>query len=332
MIDFRYHLVSIIAVFLALAVGLVVGATSLRGPVETALTKAEQAVTNENNSLRAKNISLGHQVSADQAFAQAGAQRLLGGLLAGQKVVLVVAPSPASGVTSGVITALQQAGATVTGEVLLQPSFLDASGRTESSLTQLASQFAPQAGISLPGSALYPAVAGQQSAAAVIAASVSSKTGVALPGSAGSAILSGFAQAGYLQVTNSAGSGVSSLASASLAVLLTPAGPQSQSANEALVAFAAELKSASLGTVMAGSPPAPGQSSAISLEGSSGPASTVDYAETEIGQIMVAQALRELLDGGAPTAYGVGPGTAPSPAPTPAASSSPPTTSKGTGT
>ncbi|HUC25193.1 MAG TPA: copper transporter, partial [Streptosporangiaceae bacterium] len=31
MIDFRYHLVSIIAVFLALAVGLAVGSTALSG-------------------------------------------------------------------------------------------------------------------------------------------------------------------------------------------------------------------------------------------------------------------------------------------------------------
>jgi hypothetical protein len=32
-IDFRYHVVSIVAVFLALALGLFIGATSLRGSV-----------------------------------------------------------------------------------------------------------------------------------------------------------------------------------------------------------------------------------------------------------------------------------------------------------
>ena len=31
MIDFRYHLVSIVAVFLALAIGIVLGSTELRG-------------------------------------------------------------------------------------------------------------------------------------------------------------------------------------------------------------------------------------------------------------------------------------------------------------
>ena len=33
MIDFRYHLVSLIAVFLALAIGIVIGTTPLNGPV-----------------------------------------------------------------------------------------------------------------------------------------------------------------------------------------------------------------------------------------------------------------------------------------------------------
>ena len=32
MIDFRYHLVSIVAVFLALAIGIVLGSTELEGP------------------------------------------------------------------------------------------------------------------------------------------------------------------------------------------------------------------------------------------------------------------------------------------------------------
>jgi Copper transport outer membrane protein, MctB len=327
-IDFRYHLVSIIAVFLALAVGLVVGATSLSGPVETALKKAEQRVTADNNSLRAQNDGLKHQVKAGQAFASAGSQRLLGGLLTGEKVVLVVAPNASGPMTTGVMTALHQAGATVTGEVMLQPAFLDASGRTESSLTQLATQFAPQAGVSLPGSPQYPAVGGQQSAARVIAAAVVSKSGAGLTPSADRAILSGFAQAGFLNLSNSP------LAPASLAVVLTPAGPQSPTANEALVALALELKSASLGTVMAGSLGAINPNSAISLVGSSGPVSTVDNADTESGQIIVAQALRELLNGKAPAAYGVEPGTAPNPAPTPSSSlpATSTTTSRGAGT
>jgi Copper transport outer membrane protein, MctB len=320
-IDFRYHLVSIIAVFMALAVGLLLGSTYLSGYVEDALRAAQKSLTKENGDLRTQNGILNNQVAAGQAFAQAGAAQLLApggnGLLAGQKVVLVEAGAD-SPMTSGVLAALRQAGAVPTGEVLLQPAFFQSSGQTESTLSQKASQLAGSAGATLPASPLYPAVAGQQDAAAVIAASIVSKTGTGLQAAANKAVLSGFANGGFLQVTNLIHQGASTLSPATLAIVLTPPGtPPQQTTSEALVAVAAQLRPASLGTVMAGSVNAIASGSAISLEGSSGAVSTVDNADTEIGQIMVAQALRELVSGKAPAAYGVGPGTAPSPAPTP---------------
>ena len=39
MIDFRYHLVSIVAVFLALAIGIVLGSTELQGPTYNLLNQ-----------------------------------------------------------------------------------------------------------------------------------------------------------------------------------------------------------------------------------------------------------------------------------------------------
>ena len=43
MIDFRYHLVSIVAVFLALAIGIVVGSTALKPAVLSGLQKTANA-------------------------------------------------------------------------------------------------------------------------------------------------------------------------------------------------------------------------------------------------------------------------------------------------
>ena len=72
MIDFRYHLVSIIAVFLALAVGLVVGSTALSGKAEEALKVAQHNLLANNKSLWTRSDPRWNsQVSADQAFAQA---------------------------------------------------------------------------------------------------------------------------------------------------------------------------------------------------------------------------------------------------------------------
>jgi hypothetical protein len=326
-IDFRYHLVSIIAVFLALAVGLLVGAAYLSGPALTLLKREQQTANRENITLQKENGVLSRQVNADQAFAQAGTDRLVAGLLTGQKVVLVEAPGTTSGMASGVIGTLEQAGAAVTGQVLLQASFLSSGGQAESTLSQLATQLAGPAGVSLPTTPLYPGLTGQQQAAAVIAASIVSKDSVGLPASTSQNILQGFAQPGFLQVK--VNGNATSPAPATLAVLLDPQGPETPATSQSLAAFAAELKSSSEATVLAGALNSTPVTDAVSVEASTGTVSTVDNADTASGQVIVVQALRNLLDGKAPASYGVGPVSAPSPAPTPAVT--PTTTGSGTG-
>jgi hypothetical protein len=321
-IDFRYHLVSIIAVFLALAVGLVVGSTAFSPAAEEVLSKARTELANRNSQLVKENSQLKNQVSADEVFAQANSGRLIDGLLPGETVVLVVAPNADSAVTDGVTTALTQAGATVTGQVQLQSSFMDTSGENEAALTQLARQLATSAGVSLQAP-LDQTVVGQQDAAQVIAASILSRTPASSSSSASQAVLDGFSQGGFLTVAPSSGS--STLAPATLAVLVTPGGVQPSGSTDGttLVAMAQELKSAGDATVMAGSSTSVQDSgSAINAEDSAGQVSTVDYADTPQGQIMVVQALRLILNGKAPTDFGIGPAAAPSPPPTPSPSPS----------
>jgi Copper transport outer membrane protein, MctB len=317
-IDFRYHLVSIIAVFLALAVGLLVGATYLSGPAETLLQTQQKNATTENNNLRARNAQLAGQIGADQAFAQASAARLLDGLLTSEKAVIVEAPGVTSQMAGGVVAALQQAGATVTEQVQLQPGFAATTGAGESSLSDLARQLTGQAGVTLPASPLYPGTAGQQDAAAVIAAAIVSRDGIGLPVSTSKTILQGFAQSGFLQVNKPD----ATAGSATLAVLLTPAGQQPLLVSQGLAAFAAELKSASLATVLAGGLSPVAATNAVTLAAGAGTVSTVDNADTESGEIVVAQVLRNVLSGKPVAAYGAGPGSAPSPAPTPSVSTS----------
>ena len=335
MIDFRYHLVSIIAVFLALAVGLTVGATALSGLAEKTLNAELRNVNRHDSALTKDNKGLTDQVNGAQAWGQANAQRTLGGILAGQKVVLVVAPGNDPTVTSNVTSALGQAGATVTGQVNLSQSFLDTGGRNESILSQLAQRLHTTANVTLPVAPANSAVAGQQAAAAVLSAAILTKDSAqgpglspstALPASAVASIFAGFSQDGFLSVSGPNGS--TSLAPATLAVLIVPAGlpvPGSTSlgAAQVLPVVAQELKGASDGTVMAGPISAIASNSAISAENSAGQVSTVDNADTEIGAIMVAQALNLAMNGKAPAPYGVESGTAPSPAPSPSPTPTP---------
>ncbi len=309
MIDFRYHLVSIIAVFLALAVGLVLGATALSGPALSALQRLEKTVSRDNSTLLRGNRALTNQVNADQTFAAAAAPRLLPGLLAGEKVVLVQVSTPNPSVATGLTTALREAGATVTGTVTLNSPFLDTSGANESTLKQLAYRLALDYGVPLPA-VLSSGFGAQQAAAKVLAASLLTSGGTGMSAADSHAILTGLSVNGYLTASSNA------IQPAGLAVLITPGGPPSQSGSAILDATAVALRNASTssGTVMVGAVESIGKPTPISAARQ---VSTVDFADTQIGQITTVWALRQLLDGKPPAAYGIQQQAVPTPAPTP---------------
>jgi hypothetical protein len=326
MIDFRYHLVSIVAVFLALAIGIVLGTTALNGPLTSRLRSLEGTLRAESDSLRAQKNLLQQQVGGDQAFAQAASPLLLPHLLDGQSVVLVNAPGASQAVISGITAAILQANGTVTGQVDLQPQFFDTSATTERSLTALAQLAPPGALVTGSGSQQLadPQISGQVAAASVLAAAIVTKDGPALSSAQSHAILAGFAQGGFLLASKPV------LAPATLAVVVIPATPpttnDSAPANLALISMTQKLSTAGDGAVLAGSLAGSGAGSAIDelVSGNTGmEVSSVDNADFETGQIIVVQALNKLLTGHKPENYGIAQGIVPSPAPTPSASLSP---------
>jgi len=322
LIDFRYHLVSIVAVFLALAIGIVIGATELRAPVANKLTTETQNVAKANRQLLAQNRQLNREISADDAFGQALSGYALSHLLQGERVVIISAPGADTTTVKGITAAMAQAGATVTGQVGLTAQFLDTGVATEQTLTSTARRLAP-AGVTLPGSAASGPAAGQQAAAQLLAAAIGTKQGVASMTSGQSqSILVGFGDLGFLQITGPHG-GTTLAGQATLAVVVIPGSPPgnvNSTDNLALISLTQDLQQAGEGALLAGSIAGSGPGSAIQAvtSGAAGVAvTTVDNADTEIGQIIVAQALSELLEPhAAPTSYGVSPGVVPSPAPT----------------
>ena len=333
MIDFRYHLVSIVAVFLALAIGIVFGATALKGAVISGLDTVSKHEAAVNRSLYLHNSQLKNQISADQTFAQAAEGSLLHGLLDGQRVVLVLAPGADSTTVDGVTTALGKAGAVVTGQVALSSQFFDTSPATEEQLktvTGTAAKLLP-AGMTLPQTTLDPQISGQQAAAQVIAAAIMTKDALlpTLTAQQSQQVMTEFANAGFLQI-NGVNGNAALAGQATMAVVVLPATvPPAKTAvpfNLALVSLTQDFQEASKGALLAGALKGSGPHSAIDavVNGSAGVTlTTVDNAETVTGQIIVAQALRELLKPHpTPTAYGVRPNAAPSPAPSPVASPS----------
>jgi Copper transport outer membrane protein, MctB len=330
-IDFRYHLVSIVAVFLALAIGIVIGASAIKPGVLNVLDNASSREGHQITVQRGTIKSQQNQLGADQAFAQAGAPILLNGLLAGQYVALVTAPGADAGTVNGVTAALKLAGATVTTQAQLQPAFFDTSAGTQNLLETLAQQVAPP-GLLIqtkpPGA--NPVIAGQQQAAQALAAALVNK-GTDLPADQVNTILDGFKNQGFLQLSPAGGSAAPH--QATLAVVIIPASPPSADAdpaNLALISVAEQLSLSGRGVVLAGPLSGSGPGSAIDelASGSTGAQlSSVDNADKVTGQILVAQALSYLLAGHKPAAYGVSTGAVPSPAPTPSATPSAASTS-----
>ena len=101
-----------------------------------------------------------------------------------------------------------------------------------------------------------------------------------------------------------------------------PQGGTSDPANQAVVALAQEFGTSSQATVVAGPTAASGPGSAIAAVRSSGAAndaSTVDNADSVVGQIVVAQALEQQMNGKKPGSFGTqsnANSAGPSPAPT----------------
>ncbi|TNH22770.1 copper transporter [Micromonospora orduensis] len=124
MINFRYHVVSLTAVFLALAIGLVVGTAALNGPVADSLKEQVTGLRKDNQQWRQQVSNMEKQLALEEEFAEEMSQVVLPGTLTGRRVVVLSLPNGRDH-TEGVLKKLQLAGATITGRVDLQDKFIN---------------------------------------------------------------------------------------------------------------------------------------------------------------------------------------------------------------
>jgi hypothetical protein len=339
-IDFRYHLVSIVAVFLALAIGIVLGAAELQGPTYNLLNGTTAKLQNELNQANSQRDMAEEQANAGDAYAEAVEPVVLRNLLAGQKLLIVTEPGAQGSVVSGITSAANDAGAEVTGQINLQAKFFDTSDTTQDSLNQINLDVASHAGLTLDNTETYQQQAAQVIASQILTKAPLSATGAGQDGTgqdtSAATMLSAYAYAGFLTTSGQPAT------EATLAVVITPqTAPSDGSADpldQILVPVAQELAATSAATVVAGSSAGSGTGSPIAVLRSNNVAnqvSTIDDADYVSGQSVVIEALAIQLSGGKPGSYGFASNganaVAPSAAPTPTGSPSPsptPTSSK----
>jgi hypothetical protein len=307
-IDFRYHLVSLIAVFLAVALGIVIGTTQLNGPVLSNLQSQVTALQADKRSLEDRTQGLKAQVASSDAFEQAVAPALVKGSLTARRVLLVLADDQVpQDAVDRVTTLIGNAGGTVGGTIRLQPAYSDPA--TDAALQSYVT------GPGLPPGVKLPAVddTGKLVGSLLGQTLMISKNGSAASAAAVSSVLAGLSA---LKVITQEGSSVTP---SDYAVVLTVGafqGADADTRNTTLTDLVTALDAAGSGTVVAGDTPSAGSGGLVSvIRGAptlSAAVSTVDNVGTAAGQISTVLALGPETKGTSGK-YGTGQDTQPVP-------------------
>ena len=129
MIDFRYHVVSLISVFLALAVGIALGAGPLKETIGDTLTGQVEQLRGEKDNLRTQLDSTDADLDRSTTYIDAAAARMLPGSLAQRRVAVVALGGVPDKQRKAIEDRLTQANATISADVTLTSAWTDQAQR-----------------------------------------------------------------------------------------------------------------------------------------------------------------------------------------------------------
>lgn len=298
MINFRYHVVSLAAVFLALAIGLVVGTAAANGPLADKLDEQVTKITDEKQQLRDDLEQSRAELKKNAAFATEVAPMLLNGKLSNRNVLLVKMDGSDSDVntaTDGIASMLQIAGAKVVGTLTIKEKFT-APASSDVLLDMAESNAPPSVSGALPG------VNGIDASAALLASVLVGKAGV--PQVEGTrTVLSTYTSSGFVSLDGD----FKTTAEAVILVTGAPAsGKDAKDRNAAAVTISSRFELA--GRIVVAGLSANGLVSSVRGDASIAKSiSTVDNAVTAYGQVSAVMALVDRL-AGKTGHYGIGDG------------------------
>jgi hypothetical protein len=126
-INFRFHIVSLIAVFLALGIGVIMGTAVIDRAVVDRLERQQSSLRKDIDNVRSTNRDLSSQLKAERdaasKLADEGSQRLLAGTLVDTRVLLVAARGSASGGFADLVTLITRANGQYQGTLWLTNRF-----------------------------------------------------------------------------------------------------------------------------------------------------------------------------------------------------------------
>ena len=285
MISFRYHLVSLIGIFLAIALGVVIGTTALNGAVLGDLRRQVSDLKHDNAAVAVQNRSLRQQAGSADLLAQTFGSKIAADVLAKKPVVLVGAPGASKSLRQAIASEISAAGGTVSAQIQLAGAFTDPSRASD--IQSLASVGVHPIGLQLPNTENPGLLAGALLGYVLLGHG---------QGTDLTQVLAGFGTLNMLKVDGAAPSAGAAL------VLIAPGGlPKNDEGGAMLLALATELGTLGGPTVVAGDAPSAQNGGLVGLirgdPAAQKAVSTVDDANSALGQLTVALTVADSLAG-----------------------------------
>ena len=301
MISLRSHAISLAAVFLALAVGVVLGSGLFADTVLSGLRNDKAELRTEIETLTDEKNELNEKLSAAGEFDALMAPRMLRDTLRGTTVMMFRTPDAADDDVEAVNRMVAQGGGRVVGTITLTPQFVDANS-SEKLLSVVNSPIVPV------GRQLATTSVDQGSQAGdLLGIAVLSGKDPAVPGDQRDVVLQTLRDTGFITYDGQIGA-------ADTAVIITGGslGDDAGNRGATVARFAAALAPHGGGTVLAGRDGSATGTAAVAVARSdaalSNAVTTVDDIGAESGRITTALALGDLLRGSQPGRYGIGQG------------------------
>ncbi|MDH6199336.1 hypothetical protein M2272_006007 [Mycobacterium frederiksbergense] len=305
MITLRAHAISLAAVFLALAIGVVLGSGLLSSTVLSGLRDDKKELQHQIETLTDGKNALNEKLNAAGEFDAQMAPRMVRDALKDKSVVVFRTPDAADGDVDAVSRFIGQAGGTVTGTVSLTQEFVDANS-ADKLLSVVNSPIVP-AGKQLSTAAVDQ---GSQAGDLLGIALLTDRNPAAAPVDdiQRQTVLAALRDTGFLTYD------APHIAAANTALIVTGGalGEDGGNRGATVARFAAGLAPHGSGTVLAGRSGSASGTGAVAVTrsdaGLTAVVGTVDDADSSAGQITAVLALGDLVGGGKPGKYGTGQG------------------------
>ena len=307
MISLRQHAISLAAVFLALAVGVVLGSGVLSDTLLSGLRSEKQDQQKQITALTDQRNAVNEKLGAADDFNSQMASRIVHDTLAGKSVALFRTPDADNDDVDAMTRIIGQAGGTVTGAVALTQEFVDANAAEK--LRSVVNSAIVPAGAQLSTTLVDQ---GSQAGDLLGIATLINRDPAVPPAddTQRNTVLAALRDTGFLTYPGDR------MAAANTAVVVTGGALGDNAGNQGstVARFAAALAPHGSGAVLAGRDGSATGTSAVAVTradaGMAAAVSTVDDINAESGRITAVLALQGLLNGAHPAQYGIGPGAA----------------------